>query len=89
VYVKLHGMGGVGVDRYWFQVCEARTLDGWTTVHLLDNAHGAHDEHRYVGNHKLPAQLFAHGDIQTVVPQAIALLKADWRVIMDRWTHST
>lgn len=57
----------------------------WQTIHLLDNAHGQHDVHRYTGPEKQPAERFADGSIRKVMPQAIAYLISNWEGIAKSW----
>jgi len=57
----------------------------WQTIHLLDNAHGQHDVHRYTGSEKQPAERFADGSARKVIPQAIAYLISNWEGIARSW----
>lgn len=57
----------------------------WRTIHLFDNAHGGHDEHRYVGDAKQPAREFFLGAATRALPAAIGLIEADWPAIIKRW----
>lgn len=57
----------------------------WQTIHLLDNAHGQHDVHRYTGSEKQSAERFADGSAREVMPQAIAYLISNWKGIARSW----
>jgi hypothetical protein len=57
----------------------------WGTVRLLDNAHGNHDMHRYTGFEKQPAERFAEGSVNEVVPMAIRHLIDHREAIADSW----
>lgn len=59
--------------------------DDWVTVHLLDNAHGRHDEHAYVGDEKQPASDFFYGPTTQALPAAIGLIEERWAAIIDVW----
>lgn len=61
-------------------------IDGeWQTIHLLDNAHGDHDMHRYTGSEKQPAERFAEGSANEVAPKAIRYLIDHWEAIAESW----
>lgn len=61
-------------------------VDGrWKTIRLLDNAHGDHDMHRYTGDEKQPAERFAEGSANEVVPMAISYLIDHWEAIARSW----
>lgn len=68
---------------------EVRTSDGWRAVHVLDNAHGAHDEHDFRGTEKQPARSFFVGSVREAIPRAIELLNDNWQVIIERWRKTT
>lgn len=57
----------------------------WQTIRLLDNAHGDHDMHRYTGAEEQPAELFADGTVNEVVPMAIRYLIDHWEAIAESW----
>lgn len=57
----------------------------WQTIRLLDNAHGDHDMHRYTGTTKQPAEQFADGTVNEVVPIAIRYLIDHWEAIAESW----
>jgi hypothetical protein len=59
----------------------------WQTICLLDNAHGDHDLHRYTGSEKRPAERFAEGSVNEVVPMAIRYLIGHWEAIAESWKN--
>jgi hypothetical protein len=71
----------------WFQrlALDVRMAGAWRTIHLFDNAHGAHDEHSFRGALKLPALEFFVGSNSEAIPRAISLLKERWPIIMEQW----
>ncbi len=58
---------------------------GWRTMHLLDNAHEAHDEHRYDGWEKRSATVFMEGSPQEALPAAMRYLAERWGAIITTW----
>jgi hypothetical protein len=81
VRVELEGRP---LERYAVML-QLRIEGRWRTVHLLDNAHGNHDIHRYTGFEKQPAERFAEGPVNEVVPMAIRHLIDHWEVIAESW----
>lgn len=57
----------------------------WQTICLFDNAHGDHDMHRYTESEKQPAEQFAEGSVNEVVPVAIRHLIDHWEAIAESW----
>lgn len=72
------------MERYAIRL-ELATAGGWQTVHLFDNAHGQHDEHRYASTTKLAPRAFTVGSVEEVVPAAINLLSTDFERIIEDW----
>jgi hypothetical protein len=63
-------------------------LDGaqWRTVRLYDNAHGAHDMHRYTrSGDKQPAQAFHQGTAAEAMRDAVAAIRAGHQEMIEAW----
>jgi hypothetical protein len=76
---------GRPLERYAVML-QLRIEGRWQTIRLLDNAHGNHDMHRYTGSEKQPAERFAEGPANEVVPNAIRYLIDHWEAIAESWT---
>lgn len=60
------------------------------TIRLFDNAHGAHEMHRFrPGTGKMPGEIFFHGNTNAAIPAAIDLLKRDWQEIVVAYRRSS
>jgi UDP-N-acetylmuramyl pentapeptide phosphotransferase/UDP-N-acetylglucosamine-1-phosphate transferase len=57
----------------------------WQTIMLVDNAHGHHHMHRFVGTTKLEGVPFAQGSTVEVIPEAIGYMLKSWRPIIEGW----
>lgn len=77
-------LDGRPLERYAIML-QLRIEGRWQTIRLFDNAHGDHDMHRYTGDEKQPAERFAEGAANEVVPQAISYLIDHWKAIADIW----
>jgi hypothetical protein len=75
---------GRPIVRYVVRLEVAHESD-WQTIHLFDNAHGRHDEHRYADGVKLAATEFMAGTVEKVLPSAIELLSARFQRIIEDW----
>ncbi len=75
---------GRPLERYAVML-QLRIEGRWQTIRLLDNAHGDHDMHRYTGPEKQPAERFAEGTVNQVVPIAIRYLIDHWEAIARTW----
>jgi hypothetical protein len=66
---------------------EIRQGDRWTVIRLIDNADDPadHHMHRYTGTDKQPAERFANGTPDEVLPQAIRYLLGGWEAILRSW----
>ena len=64
---------------------QLRVEGDWQTIRLLDNAHDQHDMHRYTGTEKQPAERFAEGPVNEIVPAAIRHLTEHWEAIAGSW----
>ena len=74
------------LERYAVML-QLRIEGRWRTVRLFDNAHGNHDMHRYTGFEKQPAEKFAEGAVNEVVPMAIRHLIDHWEAIAESWKN--
>ena len=81
VLVELEGRP---LERYAVML-QLRIEGRWQTIRLLDNAHGAHDMHRYTRATKQPAERFADGTVNEVAPMAIRYLIDHWEAIAESW----
>lgn len=75
---------GRPMERYAVML-QLRVEGKWQTIRLLDNAHGDHDMHRYTEVEKQPAERFADGPVNEVVPMAISYLTDHWEAIAESW----
>jgi hypothetical protein len=75
---------GRPMERYAVML-QLRIEGEWQTIHLLDNAHGDHDMHRYTGSEKQPAERFSEGPANEVAPKAIRHLIDHWEAIAESW----
>lgn len=57
----------------------------WLTIRLVDNAHGHHHMHRFVGTTKLEGVPFAQGNTVDVIPEAIGYMLKACRSIIEGW----
>jgi len=71
--------------QHYAVMLQLRAEGVWQTIHLLDNAHGQHDLHRYTGREKQPAERFADGSVRQVMPKAIGYLISNWKGIARSW----
>lgn len=75
---------GQPLERYAVMLQVLR--DGaWCTIRLFDNAHGAHDMHRYRRSDKQGAEQFFDGEPREALPAAIMHLKRHWQAIVETW----
>ena len=75
---------GRPLERYAIML-QLRIGGRWQTIRLFDNAHGAHDMHRYTGSQKQAAERFAEGAVNDIAPRAINYLIGHWKAIADSW----
>ncbi len=81
VLVELEGHP---LERYAVML-QLRIEGQWQTICLLDNAHDRHDLHRYTGMDKQPAERFAEGSVNKIVPMSIRYLIDHWEAIARSW----
>jgi uncharacterized protein YndB with AHSA1/START domain len=67
----------------------ARDGGRWTTVRLFDNAHGAHEMHRYTRHGgKRPAEQFHHGTPSEARRAARLEVMEGWQEMVRGWRRA-